>query len=57
MIESVMIQRFLLKESLCLTLRILLNYRGSSMNLGVQAIHRVLTREIPINDKKSKKRY
>jgi hypothetical protein len=27
------------------------------MNLGVQAIHRVLTREIPINDKKSKKRY
>jgi hypothetical protein len=24
------------------------------MNLGVQAIHRVLTREIPINDKKAK---
>ncbi|KMT19841.1 hypothetical protein BVRB_1g008890 [Beta vulgaris subsp. vulgaris] len=27
-----------------LSFRILLNHRGSSMNLGVQAIHRVLTR-------------
>jgi len=30
----------------------LLNHRGSSMNLGFQLISRVLTREIPINEKK-----
>lgn len=30
----------------------LLNHRGSSMNLGFQFISRVLTREIPINEKK-----
>jgi hypothetical protein len=34
---------------------VFLNHRGSSMNLGFQSIHRVLTREIPINfnDKKT----
>lgn len=36
-----------------LSFGVLLNHRGSSMNLGFQSIHRVLTREIPINDKKT----
>lgn len=43
-----------LTQEIGLSLAILFNHRGSSMNLGFQLINRVLTREIPINHKKKR---